>query len=205
MDGRTLVLGAPELFDTGPLAGFVARQSASAGAWSRSGRVPSPPRATATASPPCRRGLRCLAAVALAEELRPGAADTVAYLRSQGVRLRVLSGDAPATVAAVAADAGIPVSGPALDGRALPEDDDALLEALAGSGVIGRISPEEKRRVVRALARGGHYVAMIGDGVNDVPALKEARLAIAQGAARRWRARWPTWCSPAATSPSSRR
>ena len=67
--------------------------------------------------------------------------------------------------------------------------------------VVGRISPEGKRAVVPALRDRGRYVAMLGDGVNDVPALKAARLAIAQGRARRWPRAWPTSCSCAATSP----
>jgi magnesium-transporting ATPase (P-type) len=69
----------------------------------------------------------------------------------------------------------------ALDGSALPDDDGELLRAVQGAAAIGRISPEDKARVVRVLAEDGGYVAMLGDGVNDVPALKQARLAIAQG------------------------
>jgi cation-transporting P-type ATPase E len=83
-------------------------------------------------------------------------------------------------VAAVAAEAGIE-AGDALDGSSLPRDPGALRRLLDGDTVIGRISPEDKKRVVEVLTAGGRYVAMIGDGVNDVPALKAARLAIAQG------------------------
>ena len=75
----------------------------------------------------------------------------------------------------------IEASGPALDGRHLPEDDAELLAAVRAAPAIGRISPEDKARVVRVLSEGGEYVGMLGDGVNDVPALKQARLAIAQG------------------------
>ena len=118
----------------------------------------------------------------LGERLRPDARETVEFFLREGVQLKVISGDAPETVAAIAADAGIPTSGPPLDGRDLP---DRSGRAAAGScsrrRVIGRISPEGKRRVVEALTDAGHYVAMVGDGVNDVPALKAARLAIAQG------------------------
>jgi magnesium-transporting ATPase (P-type) len=105
----------------------------------------------------------------------------VRFFLEQGVELKVLSGDRPATVAAIAADAGIPVGGEPIDGAALPDDPAALREAALAASVVGRISPEGKRRVVEALRDSGRYVAMVGDGVNDVPALKAARLAIAQG------------------------
>jgi magnesium-transporting ATPase (P-type) len=117
----------------------------------------------------------------LGEELRQDTRETVAFLGAQDVELVVLSGDAPATVGSIAADAGIAVSAPPLDGGDLPEGD-VELDALAPSlSVVGRISPEGKRRVVESLCRSGRYVAMIGDGVNDVPALKASRLSIAQG------------------------
>ncbi len=117
----------------------------------------------------------------LAEELRANATDTVAFFAAEEVTLRVLSGDNPATVGAIARDVGIEARDEALDGGALPEGDAELLAAVRGAPAIGRISPEDKARVVRVLAEGGEYVGMLGDGVNDVPALKQARLAIAQG------------------------
>jgi cation-transporting ATPase E len=95
------------------------------------------------------------------------------------VHVVIMSGDRPDTVGAVAADVG--VEGPVLDGRDLPRDPAALRRLLAEHAVIGRISPEDKKRVVETFAADGRYVAMVGDGVNDVPALKAARLAIAQG------------------------
>ena len=125
--------------------------------------------------------VRAIGLVVLAERLRPNAAETVAFFTAQGVALKVLSGDAPATVGAIARDAGVPGSAPALDGEALPSDPAALRDAVLSAPAVGRISPEGKRAVVDALADAGRYVAMVGDGVNDVPALKEARLAIAQG------------------------
>ena len=75
----------------------------------------------------------------------------------------------------------VPGSSPALDGEKLPSDPASLREAVLSAPAVGRISPEGKRAVVDALADAGRYVAMVGDGVNDVPALKQARLAIAQG------------------------
>ena len=125
--------------------------------------------------------VQTLGLVVLAERLRANAAETVAFLTAQGVELKVLSGDAPATVGAIAHDAGVPGSAPALDGEALPTEPAALREAVLSAPAVGRISPEGKRAIVAALAGAGRYVAMVGDGVNDVPALKEARLAIAQG------------------------
>jgi magnesium-transporting ATPase (P-type) len=93
----------------------------------------------------------------------------------------VLSGDNPATVGAIARDAGVPAESDALDGTALPTADPDLLAAVRAAPAIGRIAPDDKARVVHALAEAGEYVGMLGDGVNDVPALKQARLAIAQG------------------------
>src|SRR5207302_9023451 len=81
----------------------------------------------------------------------------------------------------VAGDAGVPGSAPALDGEWLPSEPAALRAAVLAAPAVGRISPEGKRAVVNAIAEDGRYVAMVGDGVNDVPALKQARLGIAQG------------------------
>jgi cation-transporting P-type ATPase E len=117
----------------------------------------------------------------LAERLRPNAATTVAFFSQQQVVLKVLSGDAPATAGAIAHDAGVPGAAPPLDGESLPTDPGALREAILAAPAVGRISPDGKRAVVDALDGAGRYVAMVGDGVNDVPALKEARLAVAQG------------------------
>ena len=178
------VLGAPELFPLGALTER-ARDEQEAGR-----RVVAIGQSTSTLAeidvstnpsqgPP--DGLTTLGLVVLTERLRPDARETVEYFIGQGVQLKVISGDAPITVAAVAADAGIPSAGPPLDGRTLPEDADALRRAVLETTVIGRISPEGKQRVVETLTEAGHYVAMVGDGVNDVPALKKARLAIAQG------------------------
>jgi magnesium-transporting ATPase (P-type) len=177
-----LVFGAPERFsDADSALGDRAREEASAGrrvlALARTdealGGDGSEPKFPGDARP--------LGLVVLAERLRPNATDTVAFLIAQGVGLKVLSGDAPATAGAIAHDAGVPGTEPALDGEALPSQLGALRDAVLSAPAVGRISPENKRAVVNALADGGRYVAMLGDGVNDVPALKQARLAIAQG------------------------
>ena len=125
-------------------------------------------------------GLTPLGLVVLAEELRPNVRDTVAFLLEQRIEIKVLSGDSPQTVAAIARDVGIPVGGVA-EGSEIPEDPAARQRFAIDATVVGRISPEGKQAMVQALKDEGRYVAMVGDGVNDVPALKSSRLAIAQG------------------------
>ena len=123
-----------------------------------------------------RSGSRCSP-----RSCEPETRETVAFLLEQGVEIVVLSGDAARTVGSIATDAGIPALEPPLDGEALPAGDADLDRLSASLSVVGRISPEGKRRVVESLRRNGRYVAMVGDGVNDVPALKASRLSIAQG------------------------
>ena len=126
--------------------------------------------------------LRPLGLVVLAEGLRPEAAETIAYLTREGVATRVISGDAPATVQAVAVAVGVPgARGAAVSGADLPSDPGELEALVDEVAVYGRITPEQKRELVRAMTRRGRYVAMTGDGVNDVLALKEARLGLAMG------------------------
>jgi cation-transporting ATPase E len=115
----------------------------------------------------------------LAEQLRDDTAETVRYLISQGVTIKVMSGDAPRSVAAIAARAGIPPLGEPLDGYTLELDQ--VGKALESSSVLGRVKPEQKLAGVQALQAAGHVVAMVGDGVNDVQALKQADLGIAMG------------------------
>jgi magnesium-transporting ATPase (P-type) len=177
-----LVLGAPERFaDADPALADRARDEASAGRRVLALARTDAPLPGDGGEPEFPDDVRALGLVVLAERLRSNAAETVAFFTAQRVALKVLSGDAPATVGAIARDAGIPGSAPALDGEALPSNAAALREAILAAPAVGRISPEGKRAVVAALADAGRYVAMVGDGVNDVPALKEARLAIAQG------------------------
>jgi P-type E1-E2 ATPase len=178
------VLGAPELFELGPLAeSAAAEQHAGRRVVALGTTGSSFERLDVATYPdlPPPGDLKLLGLVVLGERLRPDARETVEFFLREGVQLKVISGDAPQTVAAIAADAGIPSHAPPLDGRELPEDPRELRRALLETSVIGRISPDGKRRVIETLANDGHYVAMVGDGVNDVPALKAARLGIAQG------------------------
>lgn len=178
------VLGAPELFPLGELTARAQEEQAAGRRVVAFGTTSASLAgidvdANPEQGPPA--GLVPLGIVVLSERLRPDARETVEYFLGQGVELKVISGDAPATVGAVAAAAGIPSSGPPLDGRELPDDPRELRRLVERTSVIGRISPEGKRRVIEALTAVGRYVVMVGDGVNDVPALKSARLAIAQG------------------------
>jgi P-type E1-E2 ATPase len=122
-----------------------------------------------------------IALVVLEETLRPDAAETVAAMRAEDVDLKLISGDARATVTAVAAAVGVPADAGVVEGPELPEDAEGLAEAVRRNTIFCRIKPEQKRDLVAALADSGRYAAMIGDGVNDVPALKRARMAVAMG------------------------
>ncbi|MCX6460284.1 MAG: HAD-IC family P-type ATPase [Actinobacteria bacterium] len=121
------------------------------------------------------------ALVVIDQRLRPDAADTVKYFLDQGVSIKVISGDNPLTVGAIAAQAGIPGGADAFDARHLPTDQAELADLLEIRSVFGRVSPAQKRAMVGALQSRGHTVAMTGDGVNDVLALKDADLGIAMG------------------------
>ncbi|HYM96611.1 MAG TPA: HAD-IC family P-type ATPase [Candidatus Sulfotelmatobacter sp.] len=125
--------------------------------------------------------LRPSAFVLLEERIRPDAAQTLEYFARQGIAIKVISGDHPATVAAVASRVGVPGQGTPADGRSLPADRDQLAQILEEHSVYGRITPHQKREMVAALKSHGHVVAMTGDGVNDVLALKEADIGIAMG------------------------
>lgn len=126
-------------------------------------------------------GRRPVAVLTFTEDVRPDAAQTLEYFREQGVRIAVISGDSPRTVAAVARRVGMDVSAGAVDARELPQDPAALAETMEAHEVFGRVSPEQKQSMVQALQSRGHVVAMTGDGVNDALALKSADLGIAMG------------------------
>jgi cation-transporting ATPase E len=121
------------------------------------------------------------ALICLEEDIRPEAAPTIAYFHEQGVAVKVISGDNPLTVGAIASQVGIPGGDAPVDARTLPEDLDELGAVLDQASVFGRVQPHQKRAMVQALQRQGHTVAMTGDGVNDVLALKDADMGVAMG------------------------
>ncbi len=126
-------------------------------------------------------GLRPVGLVVLSERVRADAPQTLAYFREQGVQIKVISGDNPATVATIAAKAGVSGADKAIDARTLPADPEALADIMDSATVFGRVDPDQKCAMVEALQRRGHTVAMTGDGVNDVLALKKADMGIAMG------------------------
>ncbi len=123
------------------------------------------------------------ALVLLTESLRDDAAQTIAFFREQGVALKVISGDNPLTVAAVARAAGIAGADAPVDGGVLPDDEAKLASMVESHAVFGRIGPQQKKAMVVALQERGHTVAMLGDGVNDVLAIKQADLGLTVGSA----------------------
>jgi cation-transporting P-type ATPase E len=180
-DVEPLVLGAPDVLTDGAGPDVVGAMAAAGRRTLVFGRARGPLPDPAPGVLP--DGFEPLGTVVLEERMRPDAAATVEFLRRQGVAIKVLSGDAPVTVAAVAERAGISAGpGPVAGSEALPDDATELLALAQERTVFGRLTPEDKRRVVEALSTGGGAVAMIGDGVNDVPAMKASRLAIAFGA-----------------------
>jgi cation-transporting ATPase E len=122
-----------------------------------------------------------VAFVILTDRVRETASTTLAYFARQGVDVKVISGDHPETVAAVARRVGLPGADAPLDAKALPEGGDELAEVLETHAIFGRVTPQQKRAMVEALQSRGHVVAMTGDGVNDVLALKDADIGVAMG------------------------
>jgi cation-transporting ATPase E len=196
-DGHgTWVLGAPEMVLADPEQGAQAQARARADELAGSGQrvlmlaqsggpgLDLLDRRAGADEPVLPEGLTPVALVVLAEKLREDAADTLRYFAEQGVTLKVISGDNPRTVGAVAARVGVPgVTGPedAIDARSLAEDIEALAGVMETSTVFGRVTPAQKRAMVAALQHKGHVVAMTGDGVNDALALKDADIGVAMG------------------------
>ena len=129
--------------------------------------------------------LEAVAFVLLSEQIREDAASTLGYLHAQGVSVKVFSGDHPATVGRIAARLGIADAADAVDAATLPQESPEFFRLAETHQVFGRLSPMQKRSLVAALQEHGHRVAMVGDGINDVLALKYADvgIAMADGAA----------------------
>jgi cation-transporting ATPase E len=183
---RSYVLGAPDvLVSTGalslpPALAHTLEEHTAAGRrvvafGETSSRLPADP----AAEPPPQLEPRAL--VVLEEKLRPDAKETIDFLRSQEVDLKLISGDARSTVTAVAKAVGVPPDAGVAEGSELPDDRAGLGLVAERNTVFCRITPDQKKALVGALADRGRFTAMIGDGVNDVPALKRARLAVAMG------------------------
>jgi cation-transporting P-type ATPase E len=174
------IVGAPEVLAPLPDASRVrqrAEQFAAAGyrviLVGRVGSLPAIDEAVAAVDP--------FALVVLRERLRPEASEILEYYRDQGIAVKVLSGDHPATVAALAASAGMSGADHPLAGTELPTDNAELGTVAEASAIFGRVTPQQKRDLVRALQTRGHVVAMTGDGVNDILALKVADVSVAMG------------------------
>ena len=181
----TFVMGAPETMD----AALISREGIAerAGEWTARGlrvllfaRAEGPPAKLDALYPVLPSGLRPLGLIALRDELRADAGETVIGFARSGIAVKIISGDNPQTVAALAKQAGIGTELGTVAGSDLEGLSDRELETVVEEATIfGRIAPHHKEALVRALQRRGHYVAMTGDGVNDVPALKQAQVAIA--------------------------
>jgi cation-transporting P-type ATPase E len=186
LDGRSYVLGAPDVLIqagalelSGTLANTLRHQTEAGRRVLAFGESSGPlPRDASSEPPPT---IVPLALVVLEETLRADAAETIAHMRDQQVDLKLISGDARETVTAVAQAVGVPAEAGVVEGHELPDDQRSLAEVALRNTIFCRIRPEQKSALVGALSGAGRFTAMIGDGVNDVPALKRARLAVGMG------------------------
>jgi cation-transporting ATPase E len=181
-NGWTIWIGAPEILFADHDTDAVER----AGLHAASGRRVLGVAGVETSEPAVlASGRSAIGLVVLEDTVRHDAAEILDFFNTQGVDLRVISGDNIATVAAVAERAGVRGTDRVLDARTLPEDRDELAavlpEVMENTVVFGRVTPHQKRAMVHALQRSGRTVAMTGDGVNDVLALKDADMGIAMG------------------------
>ncbi|MGW3624265.1 cation-translocating P-type ATPase [Streptomyces sp. NPDC000880] len=132
-------------------------------------------------APAVAAGAKPTALVVLEQRLRPDASDTLRYFADQDVAPKVISGDNAVSVSAVATKLGLPGAQNTVDARGLPTEREAMAAALDSNSVFGRVTPQQKRDMVGALQSHGHTVAMTGDGVNDVLALKDADIGVSMG------------------------
>ncbi|MFF3245513.1 HAD-IC family P-type ATPase [Streptomyces sp. NPDC002870] len=132
-------------------------------------------------APAVATGAEPTALVVLEQRLRPDASDTLRYFAEQNVSAKVISGDNAVSVSAVAGKLGLPGAQNTVDARHLPEERGEMATALDSNAVFGRVTPQQKRDMVGALQSHGHTVAMTGDGVNDVLALKDADIGVSMG------------------------
>jgi P-type Ca2+ transporter type 2C len=193
--GRVVVKGAPEA--VAALCGLAAQEAMQAErlatAMTRQGLrvlavaqgrcdttpLPLPP----AAMPP----LRWLGLIGFVDPLRAEVPAAIAQCRAAGIRVVMITGDAPLTALAIAREAGLVAANDGepdlLTGAQVAALDDTALQArIAGVAICARVAPQQKLRIVRALQAGGHVVAMTGDGVNDAPALRAADIGVAMGA-----------------------
>jgi cation-transporting P-type ATPase E len=182
--GTTILVGSPEMLLTNPQAQEQARQISSEGlrviaVATTNASFPSGGEAVKNPSLPAN--LVDCGLVVLEDSLREDVIDTIAALQSKGLQIKVISGDSVETVASIARQAGIVVGeGTTFSQKQLDAlDASTFIRAALSGSVFGRITPDTKRRLISAMVKRGAYVAMVGDGVNDVPAFKEAQLAIA--------------------------
>ena len=180
--GRTHVLGAPDALidalDAG--ADLVATRARALAASGHRVLLHAVAPATTQRPEAIPAGLTPVTIVACAEELRPDARAILDAMGGAGVELKMISGDDPHTLASVAGAAGIALATPAVAGPALGDDAAATRSLLEGT-LFGRVDPETKARCVQLLRAAGRFVAMLGDGVNDLLALKRAQLGLAMG------------------------
>lgn len=174
----TWVFGAPEMIMSGDAYKAIAEQvETAADAGNRVLLLANCGHALSGESLP--DDLRASALVLLEDQVRPDAHETLDFFAAQGVTLKVISGDNPRTVGAVGKRVGLGGADALIDARDLPSEQEALADAVIGSTVFGRVNPHQKRAMVKALQSRGHVVAMTGDGVNDVLALKDSDCGIA--------------------------